>query len=264
MLRTNLEFASLGRDEIKTVLVTSAVEQEGKSTTAANLAIALARGGQTRLPRRPRPARPTSTASSVCCTRREMTDVALGNIDARRALHRDRSRYRAGPQSHSPSCAEATALDDRGASTSSSSGHFHPTRASSSARGGSASILHGAARAGTTSWCIDRPPILRVGDAMTLSARADGLIVVDATQRRPAPDALRELRRLLDSAPAAKLGYVVTGSQREAGYTGSYGVRLRLRRDYARDSGWSRGTDVAETVLAATAEPRSAREEETV
>ena len=45
MLRTNLEFIRLDR-EIQTVMVTSAVEQEGKSTTVANLAVALARAGQ--------------------------------------------------------------------------------------------------------------------------------------------------------------------------------------------------------------------------
>src|SRR5205814_1509032 len=45
MLRTNLEFSALGK-EIRTIMVTSSVEQEGKSTTVANLAIALARAGQ--------------------------------------------------------------------------------------------------------------------------------------------------------------------------------------------------------------------------
>ncbi len=45
MLRTNLEFATLGRD-VRTIMITSAVEQEGKSTTIANLAIALARAGK--------------------------------------------------------------------------------------------------------------------------------------------------------------------------------------------------------------------------
>src|SRR4051794_4252432 len=45
MLRTNLDFVSLGR-EARTIMVTSAVEQEGKSTTIANLALAMARAGQ--------------------------------------------------------------------------------------------------------------------------------------------------------------------------------------------------------------------------
>ncbi|WP_248759100.1 polysaccharide biosynthesis tyrosine autokinase [Pseudarthrobacter sp. SSS035] len=44
-LRTNLQFAHVSHDS-KTVLVTSSVPGEGKSTTATNLAIALAQSGQ--------------------------------------------------------------------------------------------------------------------------------------------------------------------------------------------------------------------------
>jgi len=69
---------------------------------------------------------------------------------------------------------------------------------------------------------IDAPPLLRVGDAMALSAKADGIIVVTRLRvvRRPM---LKEIRRLLDVAPAAKLGFVLTGAQEEEGYGyGSY------------------------------------------
>lgn len=45
-LRTNLQFAHVGH-ESKTVLITSSVPGEGKSTTALNLAIAMAQAGQT-------------------------------------------------------------------------------------------------------------------------------------------------------------------------------------------------------------------------
>ena len=45
MLRSNLEFVNLDRGA-RTILVTSALEQEGKSTTVSNLAIALARAGK--------------------------------------------------------------------------------------------------------------------------------------------------------------------------------------------------------------------------
>ena len=45
MLRTNLDFVTLDL-EARSLMVTSAVEQEGKSTTVANLGIALARAGQ--------------------------------------------------------------------------------------------------------------------------------------------------------------------------------------------------------------------------
>lgn len=45
-LRTNLQFANVA-DHAKTVLVTSSIPGEGKSTTATNLAIALAQAGKT-------------------------------------------------------------------------------------------------------------------------------------------------------------------------------------------------------------------------
>src|SRR5205085_2685983 len=45
MLRTNLEFVNLERGA-QTVMVTSAVAGEGKSTTVANLGVALARAGR--------------------------------------------------------------------------------------------------------------------------------------------------------------------------------------------------------------------------
>ena len=45
-LRTNLEFAALDTQGIKTLLVTSSSPEEGKTTTAANLAISVAQEGQ--------------------------------------------------------------------------------------------------------------------------------------------------------------------------------------------------------------------------
>ena len=53
----NLEFVNLDRGA-RTIMVTSALEQEGKSTTVANLAVALARAGTEGCPGRPRPPSP--------------------------------------------------------------------------------------------------------------------------------------------------------------------------------------------------------------
>jgi Mrp family chromosome partitioning ATPase len=69
---------------------------------------------------------------------------------------------------------------------------------------------------------IDAPPLLHVGDAMTLSARADGLILVTRLDlvRRPM---LNELRRVFESTPAQALGFVITGAEAEDGYGYGYG-----------------------------------------
>jgi Mrp family chromosome partitioning ATPase len=69
---------------------------------------------------------------------------------------------------------------------------------------------------------IDSPPLLRVGDAMTLSSRADGLILLTRLNAIKRP-MLRDLSRVLESVPTTKLGYVVTGLQREEGYGYGYG-----------------------------------------
>jgi Mrp family chromosome partitioning ATPase len=69
---------------------------------------------------------------------------------------------------------------------------------------------------------IDAPPLLHVGDSMTLSAKIDAMIVVTRLNvvRR---STLRELQRLLAASPASKLGFVLTGAEREGAYGyGSY------------------------------------------
>ena len=69
---------------------------------------------------------------------------------------------------------------------------------------------------------IDAPPILQVSDAMALTAKVDALVVVTklSAVRRPA---LNELRRVMDHAPIAKLGFVLTGVRAQEGYGYGYG-----------------------------------------
>ena len=73
-------------------------------------------------------------------------------------------------------------------------------------------------------------PLLLVGDAMALSARVDGIIVVtriNVVRRRM----LAELRRLLETSPAKTLGYVVTGAEaaESYGYAGRYHASEQAR-----------------------------------
>jgi succinoglycan biosynthesis transport protein ExoP len=66
---------------------------------------------------------------------------------------------------------------------------------------------------------LDAPPILVVGDAIALTAHVDGIIVVTRANLIRAAT-LDELRRVLDVAPAVKLGFVLTGSKDVSGYYG--------------------------------------------
>jgi Mrp family chromosome partitioning ATPase len=83
---------------------------------------------------------------------------------------------------------------------------------------------------------LDSPPMLRVGDAMTLATHVDGLIVVARLNliRRPI---LAELRRLLSTTPTRVLGFVATGSHEGKkedaygyGYSYSYGYPSKSRK----------------------------------
>jgi non-specific protein-tyrosine kinase len=88
---------------------------------------------------------------------------------------------------------------------------------------------------------IDSPPLLQVGDALTLSTRVDAIVLVARLDliRRPM---LTELHRALEKSPAAKLGFVLAGAELEEGYGyasyGEYytssGPALRERRTLAK------------------------------
>jgi Mrp family chromosome partitioning ATPase len=220
MLRTNLEFVRLGHD-IRTIMVTSAVEQEGKSTTVANLAVALARAGQR---------------------------VALVDLDLRRPFidHFFDLRYRPGLTQ--VALGQTTLEDalipiaiteptDPGPRDENGNGNATERPAASLPTGGlrvlvsgplppnagefvgSEALAHilGDLRGRFDSILIDAPPLLQVGDPLALSAHVDALFVVTrmSVVRRPM---LNEVRRQLDTAPSLKLGFVLTGAEGEDGY----------------------------------------------
>ena len=78
---------------------------------------------------------------------------------------------------------------------------------------------------------VDAPPVLEVGDAMTLSARVDAVFVVVRLGSFDSRS-LTELARSLATAPAPKLGFVLTNVDRRHAYGGRvYGQGSSGRRD---------------------------------
>lgn len=233
MLRTGIEFMRRGgwiqapRDTASVagarftgtvgprVMVTSALEQEGKSTTAANLAVAFAEAGR---------------------------KTILVDLDFRRAsLHRffglDRGPgimdvvLGSVPLSDAISYVQADGTAPDGLPA-------HEIAASSATRLGVLPVGHVPRQVGgsLTSLAqieigdvlgdveqqadlvvIDGPPLLRVGDAMELTSYVDSLLIVVSLDKVSAP-MLRELARNLETCPAPKLGFVVTGAEVESGY----------------------------------------------
>ena len=75
---------------------------------------------------------------------------------------------------------------------------------------------------------VDAPQSLRVGDAIALSSRVDGIVVV-ARSKALRRQTLAELNRQLATMRAPALGLVVTGEgEGEAGYAVGFIRRLPL------------------------------------
>jgi capsular exopolysaccharide synthesis family protein len=218
ILRTNLEFVSLGHD-VKTVMITSAVEQEGKSTTIANLAVALARSGK-RVTlvdldlRRPMLDRLFGVESPG------LTAVALGHASLDQALVR--------VVLTEPATAVANgAANGKGRQQINGvldvlpSGSIPPDPGEFVGTAKLTEILM-QLRERSDIVLLDTPPVLPVGDSLTLSARVDGIIVT-ANARIVRRNTLSELGRRLATAPAPILGYVVAAAGEESGYGYGYG-----------------------------------------
>ncbi|MDX6452116.1 MAG: tyrosine-protein kinase [Gaiellaceae bacterium] len=223
MLRTNVEFASLGKD-VKMIMVTSAVEQEGKSTTIANLAVAMARAGKHVVLvdldlRRPFVDRFFDLAEGP-----GLTQVALGIVPLAQAI------------THVPISGGDPVL------YASQNGNGNGNGNGNQSQGGRLDVLPagpippdpgefvGTARLAEILLhlrehadvvLVDAPPLFHVGDGLVLSGKVDAVMVVtrmDLMRRGP----LGELKRLLDTMPAQKLGFVVTGSEAKSGYGSGY------------------------------------------
>jgi len=227
MFRTNLDFATLDRD-VHAIMVTSAVEQEGKSTTIANLAVALARAGRRVILvdldlRRPfldklfRIDGPgvTQVALGQVTLEKALASVAIVDPDPRQA-RRKRSVNGDGTGDGITKYVKGVLEVLPSGPIPPDPGEFVGTRAL-------AEILE-QLRTRADIVLIDAPPVLHVGDAILLSAKVDAVVVVTRMKviRR---QMLGELARQLASVRTPVLGFVVTGTKEEQGYGDSYGYQ---------------------------------------
>jgi polysaccharide biosynthesis transport protein len=223
-LRANLEFAGEERG-VHTIMVTSAVDREGKSTTAANLAVALARVGRCVVLVDLDLRRPGLQRFFALEGRPGVTQVARGRAKLEEALlavpitpaYQNGNGNRSGavrlPEHRLP----PGSLYVLGAGAlPSDPGEFV-------ASGGLREVL--AQLAQTADFVlIDAPPLLSVGDALAASSSVDALLVVSRLEKARRP-VLDELKRVLDRCEAPALGFVVTGTKAEGVYGYGYGYR---------------------------------------
>jgi Mrp family chromosome partitioning ATPase len=215
-LRTNLEIMNLDRGA-STILVTSATEGEGKSTTVANLAAALARAGR----------------------RVVLVDLDLRHSRLHRLFELDNSEgvtqvllgtSRVDEVLQDVPIPGGEMWNGDGDGASRQTGRLEVIPAGAAPRNVSELIASPAVRELFEDLAeradlvlIDTPPLLPVSDAVTLSAEVDSLFLVTnlTLLKRPI---VRELKRVLHTCPTTKLGFALTGAEtEELAYGGAYG-----------------------------------------
>jgi non-specific protein-tyrosine kinase len=199
-LRTSIQFLALDRP-VRTLHVTSPGPQEGKSTTLANLGVALARAGQ--------------RVIIVCCDLRRpriheffdldndtgFTSVLLGKVPVSAALQKVPGQARLSVMASGP-------LPP------------NPSELLSSKR--TIEVLT-SLQAEADIVLIDSPPVLPVTDALVISGRVDVTILVCVSGATTRKDAARAVE-LLDQVDAPLVGTVLNGVSpaNTYGYGGQY------------------------------------------
>ena len=225
MLRASFEFVHFDSGA-RLVMVTSAVEGEGKSTTASNLAVALARAGWRTILCDLDCRNPSIAQSFGLNDQPGVTDVALGRTDVEEAL----APVVVGDSAH--------ALPNSNGDQAQSAvlqvltlGTLNPPSPGEFVASSGVALLLQELQRRADIVVVDTPPILAASDAMVLSAKVDAMILVArlGVLRR---GMLAGVEGAIRSSPARLLGIVVTGAS-ETGYRYDYTAGNRRSSEVA-------------------------------
>lgn len=229
-LRTSLEFVNFERGA-KTIMLTSAGPREGKSTTVANLAVAFARAGRrvalVDLDLR----RPFLHTLFKVSGNYGITDVVVERVDLDQAIRpvalpsgSARGKRQVGNGRPSAASDGVSASNGR----TDTEGVLHllpcgtiPPAADEFLESERVSLVLEELAGKFDVVLIDAPPLLAVGDALTLSAKVDAIVAVahlGIHERQ-----LQEFARQLRNCRAPGFGFVLTGVSHGDSYTYGYG-----------------------------------------
>jgi len=223
VLRTNLAFADI-EGKARSIIVSSAVQSEGKSTTVANLALAMARGGKRVILcdcdfRRPQIERffdlPREPGATGIVLGHATVEQALVEFDVGAASA-------AGvPGFHGPSSNGPSAAGGGGRLQVLPTGAIPPNVGEFVTSNALRDLLTRlSARCDVL--LVDAPPLLQAGDAMALTPHIDAILLV-ARLGLVRGQMIDEVKRLLDAAPISPLGVVITDASVERGRGYGYG-----------------------------------------
>jgi succinoglycan biosynthesis transport protein ExoP len=199
MLQANLEFSRL-QGPAQAVLFTSAIGQEGKSTTVANLGVSLAQAGRNVVVVDADLRQPSLSRLFNVREHPGLAELALGEVPS------ERSRDLLADVALD---AALTPLSVQGALKVLPAGRREeqPDRLLSSP---ALPAVFSALRADADWILVDTPPLTKFYDSLIVSQHLDALVAVARVWFVPRPT-LAEFGRLLASAPVLSLGYVATG-----------------------------------------------------
>jgi succinoglycan biosynthesis transport protein ExoP len=223
VLRASFDYANADY-QARTIMVTSAVDGEGKSTTVANLAVALARAGRRVVLIDADLRRPSLHRFFDVDERPGLIDVALGHVELEQAL-------RSVPVTQSDSTVangSRSARRRRGRLEILTAGNAIQAPDELGVELTVAEIAKSLQHHADLV-LIDAAPLLPVGDAIALSTHVDALVLV-VRLNSLRPSAFDDLRRTLTSTSARKLGFIITGAETSDAYTDVYRYAMPGRR----------------------------------
>jgi Mrp family chromosome partitioning ATPase/capsular polysaccharide biosynthesis protein len=226
MLRGNLDF--LGVDaNIKSILVTSCEQSEGKTSTVCNLAVTLARAGKKVVVVEADMRRPKVNAYFGLSGDSGLSSVVSGQTSAAEALQTitfDLPGVQTGGNGDSP---QVQHVGVRQVSVL-TSGPLPPNPGEIVTSTRIKTLIDEFA-AQFDYVLVDSPPFLAVGDAAALATKVDGVIII-MKMGEVTKAMLRDTAEFLEPLPCRKLGVVVTNISTEGGpysyhYYREYGAK---------------------------------------